>query len=142
MKINYRNIPRFLLLLLGALMISLIMMERLELSRPMGARLTLSAALLRRPMSLTPTCCHDRSDPVRAVGRGSAEQPVRYHVRVAGHRHDRLHARAAQRRRYAHTPHAQTKLKPSGVQRFKTRPRIHSKQNKYTFLCEICAVAD
>ena len=36
-KVNYRNIPRFLLLLLGALMISLIMMERLELSRPMGA---------------------------------------------------------------------------------------------------------
>jgi hypothetical protein len=36
-KINYRNIPRFLLLLLGALLLSLIMQERLSLSRPMGA---------------------------------------------------------------------------------------------------------
>jgi hypothetical protein len=35
-KVNYRNIPRFLLLLLGALMLSLIMQERLNLSRPMG----------------------------------------------------------------------------------------------------------
>ena len=31
-KVNYRNIPRFLLLLLGALMLSLIMQERLNLS--------------------------------------------------------------------------------------------------------------
>lgn len=38
-KINYRNIPRFLLLLLGAFMLSLIMQERLQLSRPMGESL-------------------------------------------------------------------------------------------------------
>jgi hypothetical protein len=38
-KINYRNIPRFLLLLLGAMLLSLIMQERLNLSRPMGATL-------------------------------------------------------------------------------------------------------
>ena len=45
-KINYRNIPRFLLLLLGALLLSLIMQERLNLSRPMGKNRTLRGAQL------------------------------------------------------------------------------------------------